>query len=41
MEEVLKDILFQNHVYLFQKLDKYSPNIDLHTIFWLKLINTV
>ena len=33
MEEVLKDILFQNHVYLFfHKLDKYNPNIDLHTI---------
>ena len=38
MEEVLKDILFQNHVYLFfHKLDKYNPNIDLHTIFWVEI----
>ena len=37
MEEVLKDILFQNHVYLFHKLDKYNPNIDLHTIFLVEI----
>ena len=38
MEEVLKDILFQNHVYLFlSQFDKYNPNIDLHTIFLVEI----
>ena len=38
MEEVLKDILFQNHVYLFNhKLDKYNPNTDLHNIYLVKI----
>ena len=38
MEEVLKDILFQNNVYLFiHKLDKYNQNTDLHTIYLVEI----
>ena len=38
MEEVLKDTLFQNHVYLFLlQIRKYNPNIDLHNIFFVEI----
>ena len=38
MEEVPKDILFQNHVYSFiHKLDKSNPNTDLHTIYLVEI----